>query len=67
MAEPLPPPTDNACASCGEGVEQERCAKSQRPCGHHCNHVWTHDACDWCGSVWIENGIEVPAKPEAGG
>lgn len=25
------------------------CPKSKRACGHHCNHVWTHDACDWCG------------------
>lgn len=37
------------CATCGEieGVEGE-CPESQRPCGHHCNHIWTHDACCWC-------------------
>ncbi len=37
------------CGSCGESPENE-CPKSKRPCGHHCNHVWTHDACDWCGA-----------------
>lgn len=38
------------CGSCGEGVPGD-CPKSKRPCGHHCNHIWTHDACDWCGHV----------------
>lgn len=39
---------DIECASCGESPEGE-CPKSERPYGHHCNHSWTHDACDWCG------------------
>lgn len=26
-----------------------KCAKSKRACGHHCNHLWTHDECCWCG------------------
>ena len=37
------------CGSCGGEFEDDKCPKSKRPCGHHCNHVWTHDACDWCG------------------
>lgn len=43
------------CATCGEGVA-EVCPKSKRACGHHCNHVWTHDACDWCGAGFGEEG-----------
>ena len=43
------------CASCGE-VPKNDCKKSQRPCGHHCNHSWTHDECCWCGK---EFGDEV--------
>ena len=41
------------CGSCGESPEGE-CPASKRPCGHHCNHVWTHDACDWCGKEFGE-------------
>jgi hypothetical protein len=26
------------CDSCGE-VDNDDCPKSERPCGHHCNHV----------------------------
>ncbi len=37
------------CLACGgEDELQETCAKSQRPCGHHCNHWSDGDACDWC-------------------
>lgn len=48
---------EDECGSCGESPLNE-CPKSQRPCGHHCNHVWIHDACDWCGK---EFGAEEPA------
>lgn len=24
--------------------------------GDHCNHVWTHDKCDWCGIEWLGDG-----------
>lgn len=41
-------PLDSECGSCGEEVD-DACPKSQRPCGHHCNHIWTHDHCHWCG------------------
>jgi hypothetical protein len=38
------------CSSCGEEFEEgdEFCPNSRRPCGHHCNHSWTHDKCCWC-------------------
>ena len=63
----LPPYSDcthgpSKCGSCGESPENE-CPDSKRPCGHHCNHVWTHDACDWCGQ---EFGTS-PATPDASG
>lgn len=41
------------CASCGECPRHE-CPASRRPCGHHCNHSWTHDHCDWCGREFGE-------------
>lgn len=45
------------CYTCPEAgnlvdPEAEKCPKSQRPCGHHCNHSWSHDECDWCGKSW---------------
>lgn len=52
------------CISCEEGpcpegpidVDNYKCPKSKRGCGHHCNHSWTHDSCCWCGSVfWDED------------
>ena len=36
------------CYSCEEGLDMDECQSSMKPCGHHCNHVWTHDVCDWC-------------------
>lgn len=52
------PELDDECASCGEQMPANECPKSKRPSGHHCNHSWTHDACDWCGK---EFGEESPA------
>lgn len=46
---------ENLCATCGEvGCDDEemKCPKSKRECGHHCNHVWTHDECCWCGKIF---------------
>jgi predicted Zn-dependent protease with MMP-like domain len=39
------------CITCGGSSDavQDRCRKSKRACGHHCNHIWTHDICHWCG------------------
>jgi hypothetical protein len=47
MAEP------NDCHSCGE-ENVGKCPNSKRPCGHHCNHSWSHDECCWCGEQWGE-------------
>jgi len=45
------------CLTCGEteGLENE-CLFSERDCGHHCNHSWTHDNCHWCGIECDEYG-----------
>jgi hypothetical protein len=39
------------CISCGdpENFPKGECPKSQRACGHHCNHIDSHDNCHWCG------------------
>lgn len=51
--------TGEDCCSCGEGMPREECPKSLRPCGHHCNHSWSHDSCCWCGEEWDgEEGAE---------
>lgn len=42
------------CISCGEEMPEGECPKSERPCGHHCNCSWVHDACDWCGQEFGE-------------
>jgi hypothetical protein len=49
------------CLTCGEvdGVEGE-CPPSERSCGHHCNHVWTHDVCHWCGAEINDDGDLIP-------
>ena len=39
------------CGSCGELPENE-CSESERSCGHHCNHIWIHDECCWCGQTF---------------
>lgn len=48
--------SDVSCTTCDEeGAEDvqcfdgSKCAQAKRDCGHHCNHVWTHDVCCWCG------------------
>lgn len=39
------------CHSCGneEDYPNGECPKSHRTCGHHCNHIRSHDHCHWCG------------------
>ena len=60
--EALAAPADTEggeCGTCGEGdFPQNECPESKRPCGHHCNHVWTHDQCDWCGKHFDAEGGE---------
>lgn len=54
---------DIICDSCEEDPEPDnpedvdnyKCPNSKRPCGHHCNHIWSHDTCCWCG-------IELPTE-----
>lgn len=45
---------DEECVSCGEECPLNECPHSRRPCGHHCNHSWSHEECCWCGQVWGE-------------
>ena len=48
---------DNECWTCGEGVgSKNECPSSKRPCGHHCNCIWIHDVCHWCGIEVTEDG-----------
>lgn len=43
------------CDNAGPDLNADtRCSKSKRKCGHHCNHSWTHDECDWCGIKFLE-------------
>lgn len=49
------------CTDCAEDPKVV-CAKSERPCGHHCNHAWSHDKCCWCQQEWGEGG-ELLIKP----
>lgn len=46
---------DSICTACEEGEPKDECPKSLRPCGHHCNHSWSHDQCCWCKKEWGEN------------
>jgi len=56
-----PGEADADCDSCGEGEPLNECPRSKRPCGHHCNHIWSHDCCHWCATEYDENGDLVPA------
>jgi hypothetical protein len=47
------------CIACGEGQPEGECPKPHSRCGHHCNHLWTHDACCWCGLEVGEDGATV--------
>ena len=57
---------DDECISCAEDPDIDnyndyKCPKSKRPCGHHCNHLWSHEECCWCGLVFaqIEESPEI--------
>jgi hypothetical protein len=58
---------DEECISCGEEAE-EKCSKSKRSCGHHCNHSWSHEECCWCGEEFgeIEDSPEIELGREIG-
>ena len=51
--------TKSGCASCGE--TDEKCEKSKRDCGHHCNCSWEFDECCWCGKRWDDDEAAVDA------
>lgn len=53
--------SDLSCISCGEGLDLHDCAASQRLCGHHCNHTWSHDTCCWCGLPPLSEDRKCPA------
>lgn len=59
------PAESGECGSCGETVIDE-CPASRRPCGHHCNHSWTHDHCDWCGKDFGPDDDAEPHDSETG-
>ena len=61
------PVGDDDCVSCGEADPRGECPKSKRACGHHCNHLTTHDACDWCGVKIGEDGAETAGAVPVGG
>ena len=62
-----PAPLDDECLTCGEdnarqaagdpptGAQGE-CPGSKRDCGHHCNCLWTQDACCWCSAHVNDDG-----------
>lgn len=62
---------NNRCLICVEiaageklDAEDRECPESLSACGHHCNHVLTHDACCWCGMSWGEDGVRIPPPPD---
>lgn len=63
---------DEICISCEEDPDPDdpmdydnyKCPKSKRPCGHHCNHSWSHEECCWCGMEFGE--IEESPSEEMG-
>lgn len=60
------PELDQECGSCGEGLPDDECKASGRPCGHHCNHSWESDECCWCRVQFAGDGVEIkPALTEA--
>lgn len=48
------------CSTCDEIAAGEeptddlKCPNSKWPCKHHCNHVWSHDACCWCKHMLVQ-------------
>lgn len=42
------------CSSCWEKMPLSECPASRWSCGHHCNHSWSHDECEWCNEVFEE-------------
>lgn len=49
---------ETECFSCDEVNAEEKCPKSKRACGHHCNCSWVHDHCHWCDKEFGEEAGE---------
>lgn len=49
------------CATWDEGDNVWPCPLSKQPCGHHCNHSWSHDSCCWCGAGANDDGEWQPS------
>lgn len=39
------------------------CPSSQRSCGHHCNHSWSHDRCCWWTGARGVEGSGLLSRP----
>lgn len=50
------------CSCCAEGLPRGECPKSERACGHHCNHSWSHDECHWCGATFVSEDAGASAS-----
>lgn len=53
---------DTCCELGDEGKDE--CPKAIRACGHHCNCIWYHDACCWCGAEIDDDGNLGLPNPE---
>lgn len=56
--------SEKDCASCLDDQPNDACPKSERECGHHCNHAYSHDECCWCGEQFGEVPTDNDAEPE---
>jgi hypothetical protein len=69
LVDTLDPSGEAECDSCasvpGGEDHPERCPKSKKSCGHHCNHSWSHEHCHWCGKEWGEASVD-PSKEVQG-
>jgi hypothetical protein len=56
------PREPSECVTCDQGFPRNECPASERPCGHHCNHSWSHEVCDWCGAKFEGEECVMPAE-----
>lgn len=64
LTGPVWRPVVEGCDSCPQvpgvaEIDVEVCPESNKVCGHHCLHSWSHDRCCWCGRTWGEDGVSV--------
>lgn len=60
-----PEKSDLDCITCEALLNEpiDRCPKSRKKCGHHCDHAWTHDQCCWCRAVFGDEDDPDFGKP----